>query len=741
MYLEEINNIINNNKWINNIELIKYQTIRESEIDDMDEEQYIYLLNLKFNNNEIILKTDFNYFYDIDNEKYENILAKIIFINHPSIYKIIQIIDNNICKNNSIENTYPDNYHIFNNIEKRTKVKLNFEAIKNISKSSMEKRKDNIYKIKIPKELLLNQQQIFLLLLNEIERINNNFDYNHYIYPYEDNIYDLRLRLFFNNSEKLDFLEFKLTINPTLYPFFPPKLEVVYPKLKLELLFALLNLNIFKIENWNSSITLDWIIQNIHKLLEPIIYDYIDNNNEFTDIELLLLKLAHLTKDFSTNKLELKIDIPKIKEISNDESNKYWKAGTGYGFENTSSWDIKNYIKEKELFYNEITKILGNINILINKENIDIICNSCLCKYITNTINDVNLLSIQDSRLLFVHIVEILHSLYEYHTELSLDFKDNINKNFTNINEEVITLFKNNEESQMDELFHSICNIYEKYNKLVDIKTNNETVINDDCKIDYENFMKTNQFDTFEINSSHLYYSEIKNKLDSKTLLRVISEVSSFKKGLPVNWESSIWLRISKSNMNIFSFIISGPKDTPYEDGLFEFHAYMPNNYPNIEPKVLLKTTGNGTVRFNPNLYNTGKVCLSLLGTWNGNVAEKWIPENSTFLQVLVSIQSLILIEEPYYNEPGYERKMNTEVGNKESNNYNEIIQNATMEWAIIDCIKNPPNGFENIVKEHFKRKKDCILETYEKYVDKSVKLKSKMTETYKKLCETLSKL
>ena len=31
-----------------------------------------------------------------------------------------------------------------------------------------------------------------------------------------------------------------------------------------------------------------------------------------------------------------------------------------------------------------------------------------------------------------------------------------------------------------------------------------------------------------------------------------------------------------------------------------------------------LRTTGGGTVRFNPNLYNSGKVCLSLLGTWPG---------------------------------------------------------------------------------------------------------------------------
>lgn len=44
------------------------------------------------------------------------------------------------------------------------------------------------------------------------------------------------------------------------------------------------------------------------------------------------------------------------------------------------------------------------------------------------------------------------------------------------------------------------------------------------------------------------------------------------------------------------------------------------------------------------------KVCLSLLGTWQG---PGWIAGQSTLLQVLISIQSLILCEEPYLNEPG----------------------------------------------------------------------------------------
>lgn len=39
--------------------------------------------------------------------------------------------------------------------------------------------------------------------------------------------------------------------------------------------------------------------------------------------------------------------------------------------------------------------------------------------------------------------------------------------------------------------------------------------------------------------------------------------------------------------------------------------------------------------------------------------------------QVLVSIQSLILVPEPYFNEPGYEQEIGTEAGDKHSAEYN----------------------------------------------------------------------
>ena len=49
-------------------------------------------------------------------------------------------------------------------------------------------------------------------------------------------------------------------------------------------------------------------------------------------------------------------------------------------------------------------------------------------------------------------------------------------------------------------------------------------------------------------------------------------------------------------------------------------------------------------------------MCLSLLGTWHGgDASEKWDPGKSNLLQVLLSIQGMILIPDPMFNEPGYE--------------------------------------------------------------------------------------
>ena len=78
--------------------------------------------------------------------------------------------------------------------------------------------------------------------------------------------------------------------------------------------------------------------------------------------------------------------------------------------------------------------------------------------------------------------------------------------------------------------------------------------------------------------------------------------------------------------------MIMGASGTCYAHGAFIYDLYFDDNYPNGPPKCKLATTGGGQIRFNPNLYNCGKVCLSLLGTWRGAPGEGWDAKLSTIL-------------------------------------------------------------------------------------------------------------
>ena len=68
--------------------------------------------------------------------------------------------------------------------------------------------------------------------------------------------------------------------------------------------------------------------------------------------------------------------------------------------------------------------------------------------------------------------------------------------------------------------------------------------------------------------------------------------------------------------MNVWRALLSGPVDTPYALGFFEFDIFCPPEYPSIPPLVHFQTTAGGTVKFNPNLYADGKVPQPC----NGNV-------------------------------------------------------------------------------------------------------------------------
>ena len=80
---------------------------------------------------------------------------------------------------------------------------------------------------------------------------------------------------------------------------------------------------------------------------------------------------------------------------------------------------------------------------------------------------------------------------------------------------------------------------------------------------------------------------------------------------------------------------------------------YIDGSFPRYPPQVFFHSWTDGRGPCNPNLYEDGKVCLSLLGTWPGDDKnEGWIGGKSSILQIIVSLLGLVLVKEPYFSMP-----------------------------------------------------------------------------------------
>ncbi|XP_047903700.2 baculoviral IAP repeat-containing protein 6 isoform X7 [Anser cygnoides] len=269
-----------------------------------------------------------------------------------------------------------------------------------------------------------------------------------------------------------------------------------------------------------------------------------------------------------------------------------------------------------------------------------------------------------------------------------------------------------------------------EYSKKVAVKPKPLSVLRS-LEEKYVAVMKKLQFDTFEMVSedddgklvfkvNYHYMSQVKNASDANSAARarrLAQEAVTLSTSLPLSSSSSVFVRCDEERLDIMKVLITGPADTPYANGCFEFDVYFPQDYPNSPPLVNLETTGGHSVRFNPNLYNDGKVCLSILNTWHGRPEEKWNPQTSSFLQVLVSVQSLILVAEPYFNEPGYERSRGTPSGTQSSREYDGNIRQATVKWAMLEQIRNPSPCFKEVIHKHFYLKRVEIMAQCEEWI------------------------
>jgi ubiquitin-conjugating enzyme E2 Z len=193
-------------------------------------------------------------------------------------------------------------------------------------------------------------------------------------------------------------------------------------------------------------------------------------------------------------------------------------------------------------------------------------------------------------------------------------------------------------------------------------------------------------------------------QISKETINRLLKDIKYIMKNSLI--EQGIYYVHDDTDMMKGYAMIVGPSDTPYFGGFYFFKLIFPHDYPYSPPIVKYYTNGN-TIRFNPNLYTCGKVCISILNTWRG---EQW-SACQTISTVLLTLCT-VLCKNPLLNEPGITIK------NPDFNNYNKIIEYCNLDIAVCDIIMKKPGVYIDFFNIFYPYIKEIFNQNYNNHIE-----------------------
>lgn len=205
--------------------------------------------------------------------------------------------------------------------------------------------------------------------------------------------------------------------------------------------------------------------------------------------------------------------------------------------------------------------------------------------------------------------------------------------------------------------------------------------------------------------------------MTSFAIKRVMKDILKYEKNKEMFNKEGIYINFNTDHDNILGTenkphyaILIGPRGGPLQGGFFPFKFWFKPNYPETPPKVEFYSLSS-QCRIHPNLYANGKVCLSLLGTWNG---PSWtMVMNIT--SVFTSILGLVLgLNHPIQGEPSYEFEKG-----ELSRQYNNVVCHETSRLYICKMIIETPEpfiGFLPDIIEYFKENYNDYIKFINEY-------------------------
>ena len=574
---------------------------------------------------------------------------------------------------------------------------------------------------------LIKKYPEYSIWIKSLFEIEDNTDLsNKYLLSYE-NITFCKV-VFLEMGEILGELILSIEENNTVYyPNAPPVLKWNTDNLKVKEYLDICYMEMVRKENWNLCYTILNILENV--------YDYIltlkltSRNLRYNpQLFTYLVYLSKLTNIFPNSVIQS--NLPKlgiIKEITEIDKQNKLNNGIGYSQGDIENWNTERWKEKQQEVFNYLSNVYELITQDLTEIDMENINSSCLKSFIVYYVSNGSIQDYELNKENYIILYKIVNWWY-----LTIGFDIELHLSSYIFYQEIKQIIQISKE---EDILIEYLNIY--IDDVIQYIEDTKKEIGKNTELDkeneYINTLKPYQLTVDEDYKIHTYLKEKDNVFipSNKWLKRLMIEWKDLNKSLPLHPDGSIFINWSGDGTmsQYYKILITPSLITPYGGGCYLFDMYIPTDYPNVPPKLNFLTTGGGRVRFNPNLYNCGKVCLSLLGTWTG---EKWNPSVSNLYQLLVSILGLIFVEEPYFNEPGYQNSRGTPQGDKCSFDYNTNIRIANIRYGIIDMIKNPPEEFMEIIKLHYQLRKKEIIDNINKWIqeyDKYPKIQNELKE------------
>ena len=203
--------------------------------------------------------------------------------------------------------------------------------------------------------------------------------------------------------------------------------------------------------------------------------------------------------------------------------------------------------------------------------------------------------------------------------------------------------------------------------------------------------------------------------MTSLSIKRINHDISLYEKSKDIHNKEGIYINFNIDEIfGPHQCIIIGSKNTPYENIFLPFEFRYPKGnvngkdelpYPATPPKVEFCSLDSGC-RIHPNLYERGKVCLSIINTWEG---PKWTP-CMNIITVFTAINACVLgLEHPIQGEPSFELE-----SGELSRRYNDVVRHEGIRLYVCKILIQTPDkfiGFLPIMNEHF-------IKNYKFYTD-----------------------